>query len=186
MTKRTWSFITLFYMAAILASSLVPGGAEEGGGVGRRAFVMNMLHIPVYALLTFLWIKTCAASRLVSESASPIVGESARKLDSKSTSQVDSKSARKLLSEVASPIVGESVRKLGNKSTSQLAHQPASPLAIFTLVVLFGILNEFVQATTPGREFSVADMLRNALGAGLVITTFGVRPQYQTPISIWY
>lgn len=40
--------------------------------------------------------------------------------------------------------------------------------AAFTIAVLFGVLNEYVQSITPGREFSVADMLRNALGAAII------------------
>src|SRR6056297_1552962 len=32
----------------------------------------------------------------------------------------------------------------------------------FCVATLFGVLNEFIQATVPGRYFSVADMLRNA------------------------
>ncbi|MFA5261477.1 MAG: VanZ family protein [Candidatus Omnitrophota bacterium] len=40
---------------------------------------------------------------------------------------------------------------------------------VFTAAVCFGIFNEFVQAHVPGREFSIGDMLRNALGAGLAL-----------------
>lgn len=38
----------------------------------------------------------------------------------------------------------------------------------FLIAVLFGVLNEFIQAHVPGRDFSVADMVRNAFGAGLM------------------
>ncbi len=40
---------------------------------------------------------------------------------------------------------------------------------VFTAAVCFGVFNEFVQAHVPGREFSIGDMLRNALGAGLTL-----------------
>jgi len=43
---------------------------------------------------------------------------------------------------------------------------------VFTAAVCFGIFNEFVQAHVPGREFSIGDMLRNALGAGLTLFIF--------------
>ncbi len=43
---------------------------------------------------------------------------------------------------------------------------------VFGLAVSFGILNEFVQASVPGREFSLGDMLRNALGAILTISFY--------------
>lgn len=45
---------------------------------------------------------------------------------------------------------------------------------VFMLAVLYGILNEFVQAHVPDRSFSYADMCRNALGAGgmLVVIKF--------------
>ena len=42
-------------------------------------------------------------------------------------------------------------------------------LTAFMISVTFGVLNEFIQAAVPGRDYSYADMLRNALGAGLAI-----------------
>ncbi len=40
-------------------------------------------------------------------------------------------------------------------------------LAVFTLTTVYGVMNEYVQASVPGRSFSGEDMLRNAIGAGL-------------------
>ena len=40
-------------------------------------------------------------------------------------------------------------------------------LSSFIIAVIYGVLNEFVQANIPGRTFGVDDMARNALGAGL-------------------
>ena len=51
-------------------------------------------------------------------------------------------------------------------------HLRTIQLLVFSAAVCFGILNEFVQAHIPGREFSVGDMLRNALGAGLTLYFF--------------
>ena len=42
----------------------------------------------------------------------------------------------------------------------------------FIISVSYGILNEFVQLHVPGREFSTGDMMRNALGAGIVLLIF--------------
>lgn len=47
--------------------------------------------------------------------------------------------------------------------------KPGKVQYIFILLFLFGVLNEFVQGMTPGREFSVDDMERNAVGILLVM-----------------
>lgn len=37
--------------------------------------------------------------------------------------------------------------------------------AVFIFAVIFGVMNEYIQASVPGRDFSVGDMMFNALGA---------------------
>lgn len=44
--------------------------------------------------------------------------------------------------------------------------------AVFVFAVIFGVMNEYIQALVPGRDFSVGDMMFNALGAliGLAVS----------------
>ena len=48
-----------------------------------------------------------------------------------------------------------------------------SLIAVFVIATSWGILNEFVQAHTPHRYFSIDDMVVNAVGALLVIVLAG-------------
>lgn len=56
-----WTLIALAHMAALFLLSSIPGDAE----LGRRLLfpppaVQNLLHVPVYAGLTWLWWKALA------------------------------------------------------------------------------------------------------------------------------
>ena len=57
-------------------------------------------------------------------------------------------------------------------------HVRTTQILVLSAAVCFGVLNEFVQAHIPGREFSVGDMLRNALGAGLTLYFFRNKQQW--------
>lgn len=56
--------------------------------------------------------------------------------------------------------------------TPCLTGRQASSVFVFLTATVYGVINEFVQAGVPGRFFSVGDMLRNALGAGLAVWLF--------------
>ena len=127
---KIWPTVTYLYMVLILVSSMTPG---TGGGGGLRAFLMNLLHIPEYGLLTFLLIQALRHRRAAKAPAP----------DDANAAVCPAPTAVKNMTGIYT--------------------------AAALLAVAFGVLNEFVQAGTPGREYSVGDMLRNAIGAGLMI-----------------
>lgn len=59
-----WTLIALAYMAALFLLSSIPGDQE----LGRRILfpppaVQNLLHVPVYAGLTWIWWKALASPK---------------------------------------------------------------------------------------------------------------------------
>lgn len=123
-SRRFWGILTLLYMLAILWSSTVPGSSHPTEGFSKRGFMMNLLHIPAYSILTYFLLRAAFAVRLRTQGSGPCIP-------------------------LGSAFVISAV--------------------VFAAAVCFGVLNEFVQAHVPGREFSIGDMLRNALGAGLTL-----------------
>ena len=42
----------------------------------------------------------------------------------------------------------------------------------FVIAVVFGVINEFIQAGIPGRTYSVIDMINNGIGAAIGVGFF--------------
>lgn len=55
--KASWSIAALLLTLAIAGVSSMPAGTIGGTGSTGEQVVSNILHIPAFALLTFLWIK---------------------------------------------------------------------------------------------------------------------------------
>jgi hypothetical protein len=135
-SRRFWLMLTFSYMLAILWSSTIPSSSDTEG-FSKRGLVMNLLHIPAYSILTYFFLRTFYAFRILGNHTI-------------------------------------SSHHAGDKTDVEKFFSLTDPIRIiqilaFAVAVCFGILNEFVQAHIPGREFSIGDMLRNALGAGLTL-----------------
>lgn len=66
------------------------------------------------------------------------------------------------------------VRALGDLSNRKKAFSSA-----FFFTVAFGLIDESIQATNPLRDFSLADLLADALGATTALTAYLAWPAYR-------
>ncbi|HSV43383.1 MAG TPA: VanZ family protein [Candidatus Bathyarchaeia archaeon] len=135
--------MTIVYSGGILWFSFQPGEEVAWSWMGALG---DLLHIPAYFGLAWLMMLS-------------YVGYGERRTDNGERKRRDE---------------GRITEKRKDPMRSfdlAVLRTPPSVL-IFLTATVYGVINEFIQAGVPGRFFSVGDMLRNALGAGLAVWLF--------------
>lgn len=132
--KKIFLIITIIYAAGILWFSLQPDYPKPGPPNYFMQELRNFLHVPAYAGLAVLMMLTIQGSR--------IKDQGLRGKDK----------------------IGEiTLTRIFNYS-SLIQHPLSVSFFVFVIAVLYGVLNEFIQAHVPGRFYSVSDMVHNAIG----------------------
>ena len=61
--NRKYVFLALFGTLVEILVSSVPGNSLLGKASLGRQVITNLAHVPIYALLSFLWFKSLASTR---------------------------------------------------------------------------------------------------------------------------
>lgn len=160
----TWFSVTIIYSGGILWFSFQPG--EEMAWTWM-ASLGDLLHIPAYFGLA--WLMMLAFGERRTENGERKSGIREWGIGNREAGNPESR-----ISTIPSPdslVPFSPGHKVGWILDFSVLRTPPSVL-IFLTATVYGVINEFIQAGVPGRFFSVGDMLRNALGAGLAVWLF--------------